>query len=97
MFCIYVNDIINEINLKYRSVEVQAFMDDMLLQNEVIEEVQEAFGHLVIRMKEENLEVNPDKCELVTDEEKDYVLDPTTRSVIPFKPMAKYLCQYINS
>ncbi len=97
LFCIYIDDELREAARENEEVEIQAFMEDILLQTERMNELQKGASKLIIDLAAINMLLNPDKCELVTDDAEDYLIEPIENTVIGAKSMVKYLGQVVNS
>ena len=95
-FLIYIDDILIETNRLFPNANTQAFADDILVQSDQIEVLQNIFTFIQTKFKELNLDLNTQKCELISEGEEaitDYLnnlnINPTSH--------AKYLGQEIDS
>ena len=77
-------------------IDVQAYADDIVMQAKVIERIQEAYTNLQAKFSLLGLEFSTAKCELLSDDPNDYIIDQTNDTIIQAAPYARYLGQNIN-
>lgn len=97
LFIMYLNDILTSVVNGNPEVLIIAFVDDMLQQSKSIESLQTAFDQLIVELGRNNLEVNTRKCELISDNLNDNIVNPLSGVVIPTRDSAKYLGQNVDA
>ena len=88
-FNLYINNVLKQINAN-NNVHGQAYADDIILQGNSINNIQTIY----------NLEINPEKCEQISEDINDYIIDKGNDGLeikITAVKQAKYLGQYINA
>ena len=63
-FNLYINNVLKQINAN-NNVHGQAYADDIILQGNSINNIQTIY----------NLEINPEKCEQISEDINDYIID----------------------
>ena len=97
MFCMYLNDILQTVNTGNPEVPLQAFVNAMLQQAKDVNLLQRAFENLIETLDANGLVVNTRKCELVSDNPEDCIINVKTGDTIKAKDMTKYVGQHIGS
>jgi hypothetical protein len=97
LFCIYINDLIINLSNTRSSIITQAYMDDLILQDNNMDTLQDGLNNLFPQLLEINLEINQNKSELISDNNEDVLQIPASHGYIPTKAITKYLGQYLNS
>ena len=98
LFSLYINNILNKLNEK-NEIHLQAYADDIIIQGKDLQKIQEYYNKAKEMVKELDLEINPEKCELISDNENDIIIDHDENGeeiIIQSKRQAKYLGQIIN-
>ena len=78
-------------------IHIQAFADDLIGSSDNIKTLQNLYNKIDEKLKKINLEINFEKCDLLSDDVDDFITEPHTERVIMSKSQTKYLGQYINS
>ena len=97
-FNLYINDILKELN-RDKDVHTQAYADDIIIQSNNLQKLQNSYDQAKTEFKKIGLEINPEKCELITDNESETIIDSNNNEeIIEIKGVksAKYLGQIIN-
>ena len=95
-FNLYINDALEKIN-ETEGISAQAYADDLIIQSNEINKLQNAFDKTIELYQELNLKINTEKCELISDNKEDKILDKNNKiDIIPIEE-TKYLGQIINS
>ena len=97
-FNLYINGILEKISL-IREIHIQAYADDIIILGNNIEILQKAYNQIKDEIKTISLEVNPEKCELISEDENDIIKDSNINNnnkIITSIKKAKYLGQVIN-
>ena len=97
-FIYYINDVLNIVQQKYKNeINIQAFIDDIAVQSKNINILQETFDTINFELKNLNMEINTSKCELITNDVNDKIINILTKEQVPNVSSAKYLGQYLNN
>ena len=96
LFNLYINDILEDPAWSSEGINLQAYADDIILQSNNVQIFTEAMNHLTSEFKQLNLDINYDKCELLSDNTEDKITTPNN-TTIEAKPAAKYLGQEIDN
>jgi len=97
MFEIYINDILTNIQSKFKEVHIQCFVDDIfIMSSNTKNNLEKAFEVLHQMIINKKMDLNIKKCEYLSPEEEDTFIDPITKNIIPKKDKVKYLGQVIN-
>lgn len=95
-FNLYINDALIEIN-KIENLSAQAYVDDLILQSTSINILQSGYEKTGELYRQLELYINGDKCELISDNKEDKIVDKETNLDKVAKESAKYLGQIINN
>ena len=96
MFLLVMDDILDYMN-KDKNTHTQAFVDDIAIAGTNTQDLQQAFNKIMVAIKDKNMEINTDKCELITEDLNDNIFDETTNQTIQTKNKSKYLGQTLNN
>ena len=96
LFNIYIDDILVKINENHSEAQAQAFVDDLVIVSGHIGSTQRVFDELTKELDSLNLAINPDKCDLITLNQSDYIMHTLTNYHIIAKKEAKYLGSFID-
>ena len=97
-FNLYINRVLEKLS-RIKEIHIQAYADDIIILGNNLEYVQKAYDEIKQEIKKLSLEINPEKCELISEEEKDVIKDKGANEetiIITAKKHAKYLGQIIN-
>ena len=75
---------------------MQAYADDMVIQGKTIEDLSNTYFEMKNILMRNGLIINPEKCEILTDELSDKIVDEDAGIDIIAKNEVKYLGQKIN-
>ena len=92
----YINDALVELN-KIKWISAQAYADDLIIQSNDIKSIQIAFDKTKELYKNLDLIINGDKCQLLSDNQNDKIIDNEQKININSIDEAKYLGQIINN
>ena len=95
-FIYYLDKTLKNIILK-EGVKIQAYADDMVVQAKCIEDLEDAYFKIKDSIKNYDLSINPEKCEILSEDTKDKITDNDEGIDIESKLSVKYLGQKINS
>ena len=95
-FLYYLDKTLKNIILK-EGVKIQAYTDDMVVQAKCIEDLEDAYFKIKDSLKNCDLIINPEKCEVLSEDTKDKITDNEEGIDIESKLSVKYLGQKINS
>ena len=95
-FIYYLDKTLKNIILK-EGVKIQAYTDDMVVQAKCIEVLEDAYFKIKDSLKIYDLIINPEKCEILSEDTKDKITDNDEGIDIEPKLSVKYLGQKINS
>ena len=79
------------------NIKLQAYADDMIIQSNNIDDLNEAYAIINQLLAKFDLIINPDKCELLSSELNDKIVDEISGTIISAKEKVKYLGQFINN
>ena len=96
-FLIYFNDILTTTANKFKEANIQAYIDDVLIQSESIETARKAFNLMEKLIRENKMHINISKCELISNDEDDTITNESTQEIIIAKNVGRYLGQDIDS
>ena len=91
-----MDDILDYMN-KDKNTHTQAFVDDIAIAGTNTQDLQQAFNKIMVAIKDKNMEISTDKCELITEDLNDNIFDETTNQTIQTKNKSKYLGQTLNN
>ena len=97
LFTLYINNLLNEMNGNTDKIKVQAFVDDLIIFAKDLNSLQEAFNHAHNLIKGLNMELNMNKCILLSNSENDSIKDEFTGTIINATQTTKYLGQTIDN
>lgn len=95
-FNIYLDPLLRKSNVK-GNWKLQAYADDMVINSDNIVDIQIAFDEIQKAITELRMSINIDKCELISNDLNDTIIDDSTRKVIEAKDSGKYLGQHIDA
>ena len=95
LFNIYINNALEKIN-EINNLSAQAYADDLILQSNNIDILQKGYDITKYLYSNLKLQINSNKCELISDREGDYIIDKEQNVKIESKIVAKCLGQFIN-
>ena len=97
LFLIYIDDILKQIE-QNQKIHIQAFIDDdiAIASNDILE-LQNTFNKIKSLIKQKSMEINSQKCELITNNLEDTIIDPDSNTSVKTIPQSKYLGQKINN
>ena len=98
-FNLYINNVLKQINAN-NNVHGQAYADDIILQGNSIINIQTAYELAKNEFNKIELKINPEKCELISEQINDYIIDignNGSETKITSVKQAKYLGQIINA
>ena len=97
LFTYYINDILTKMQSKYtEKINIQAFIDDIAVQAEELQHIQEVFNDIVNELSILRMEINTKKCEFITNNSGEKIINIKTNEIVPTVQQAKYLGQIIN-
>ena len=96
LFCYYLDKVIQKVKFK-ENIKLQAYADDMIIQSNNIDDLNEAYAIINQLLAKFDLIINPDKCELLSSELNDKIVDEISGTIISAKEKVKYLGQFINN
>ena len=96
LFLIYIDDILKQIE-QNQKIHIQAFIDDIAIASNDILELQNTFNKIKSLIKQKSMEINTQKCELITNNLEDTIIDPDSNTSVKTIPQSKYLGQKINN
>ena len=96
LFLIYIDDILKQIE-QNQIIHIQAFIDDIAIASNDILELQNTFNKIKSLIKQKSMEINTQKCELITNNLEDTIIDPDSNTSVKTIPQSKYLGQKINN
>ena len=97
LFCFYISDILVTTKQENPNVELQAFVDDIVIQATSTTHIQKSFGQLTGILKGNNMIINPEKCELIAEDEDSEIIARDSDHIITPSPSAKYLGQHFDN
>jgi len=96
LFCYYLNKALQHVNIK-ENVCLQAYADDLVIQSNNLEDLKETYDIIKEALKTYDLIINPEKCELLTEDINDKIIDEDENIEIIVRNEVKYLGQKINA
>ena len=93
LFCYYIDDTLEQTKHSAPRIEIQAFVDDIIIQADSISNLQQAFNSLSNGLTLRNMIINPDKCELISEDETHFIQTTIPECPILAKTLVKYLGQ----
>ena len=95
IFCYYLNKSLQNLNLK-KGVKLQAYADDMVILSNDIKDLNDSYITLKKSLQNYDLIINPEKCELLSDNIEDKISDEDEGNDILARKEVTYLGQKIN-
>ena len=96
LFCYYLSKGIN--NLKLRNgVKIQAYADDLIIQGDSLEDLNQTYKDIKNELSKIDLVINPEKCEILSNEPNDKIVDDSNGIEIIARKEVVYLGQKINA
>ena len=92
LFCYYLDNCINKIKLR-ENITLQTYVDDIIIQAASIEDLKDTYIDIKENLIKYHLIINPEKCELLTDNKLDTIIDEDSGIEISMKETVKYLGQ----
>ena len=74
LLCYYLNKKLEHVNIK-ENVCFQAYADDLVIQSNNLEDLKETYDIIKEALKTYDLIINPEKCELLTEDINDKIID----------------------
>ena len=74
LLSLYINNVLEQLN-KLDKIHVQAYADDIIILNNDINMIQKAYDKAKELLSHLDLEINPSKCELISENENDSIFD----------------------
>ena len=96
LFVLYIQNIIVDITKAHPTIEIQAFVDDIVLQSNEHNNIQSALNTFFKSASELNLELNPSKCEYLSNDDNEKITFINDFTLNP-SPIAKYMGQYFDT
>ncbi|MBR2141257.1 MAG: hypothetical protein IJ853_02775 [Rickettsiales bacterium] len=96
MFLLDIDDILQLMSTD-QNTHTQAFVDDIIIAGKKVEDIQKAYNIISQTIRSKHMEINVDKCEFLTENPEEIILDKQTNQAINNQSHAKYLGQIINS
>ena len=99
LFTYYINDALSEIKNKLKENNegnVQAFVDDLCIQAKSAISIQESFDILCKKIETLKLQINTEKCEYISENESETIINNLDKINIKTVKEAKYLGQIID-
>ena len=94
-FIYYLDKSLKNLTLT-NGIKLQAYADDMVIQGKAIEDLSNTYFEMKNILMPNGLIINPEKCEILTDELSDKIIDEDAGINITAKNEVKYLGQKIN-
>ena len=79
------------------NIKLQTYADDVIIQSNNIDDLNEAYAIINQILAKFDLIINLDKCELLSSELNDKIVDEISGTIISAKEKVKYLGQFINN
>ena len=96
-FLIYINDIIEDFKKTFNNEICEVFVDDIIILSNNINTLNSAFNYFSKNIDKLEMKLNTNKCELLSEEDDDKIIDEKTKYELFPQKTAKYLGQTINS
>ena len=97
LFCYYLDNCINKIKLRENIIlQAHAYADDLIIQATSIKDLKDTYIDIKENLIKYHLIINQEKCELLTDNKLDTIIDEDSGIEISMKETVKYLGQQIN-
>ena len=95
-FCYYLNKALEKVIIK-ENICLQAYADDLVIQSDNLDDLKEVYNNIKETLKEYDLIINPEKCELLTEDINDKIVDEDGNTEITIRKEVTYLGQKINT
>ena len=95
-FIYYLDKSLKKLNLN-EETKLQAYAYDLVIQSKSIENLYNVYFKIKEALRENNLIINPEKCEILSDNPSDKIIDDQAGIDILPKSEVKYLGQNMNS
>lgn len=95
-FLIYFGNILKETAKQFKEANIQAYIDDVLIQTKSIKTANDAFNYIAKLIADNKMDINMSKCELLSDNEDDIITNEQTQETIIAKNSSRYLGQDID-
>ena len=96
MFLLVIDDLMNKLQ-SYHNIHIQAFVDDIAIAGKETKNLQQAYNIIKKIITQKSMEINVDKCELITDNQEDHIIDEENNQPLNTVKCAKYLGQSIDN
>ena len=96
LFLISIDEVLKQLE-QNTNIHIQAFVDDIAIAGKELNEIQNTYNKLKHMIKEKSMEINIEKCELLSNNLEDTIIDHETNISIKTVSHAKYLGQIINN
>ena len=96
LFLLTIDDIINSLE-NNNNIHIQAFVDDIAISSNTTDKLQNAYNIISRSISKNHMEINVEKCELITNNQNITIIDEVTNQPIKTYTHAKYLGQTINN
>jgi len=96
LFCYYLNKALDKVIIK-ENICMQAYADDLVIQSDNLDDLKEVYNNIKEALKEYDLIINPEKCELLTEDINDKIVDEDENTEITIRKEVTYLGQKINT
>ena len=96
LFCYYLNKALEKVIIK-ENICLQAYADDLVIQSDNLDDLKEVYNNIKETLKEYDLIINPEKCELLTEDINDKIVDEDGNTEITIRKEVTYLGQKINT
>ena len=97
LFSVYIDGMLEEMNKGNPGINVQAFVDDIVIQGETVESIQIAFDKLNEYVRNFKMAVNLSKCVYISNDLDEVIMDDSSGEMIVATEASKYLGQLINT
>ena len=97
LFTLYINNILTQTETKFKDITILAFIDDIMITSKNLKILEEAMNFIHDMIEDLNMELNLNKCELLSENEEDTITGRKTGIKLKAIKTAKYLGQTINN
>ena len=95
-FIIYINKMIEQAKAQNSNIILEAYIDDIIVMSNNLFDLKKTFQYLKSNINSLNMKLNIKKCELLSNNPEDQIVDEQSGEIIQSKLTAKYLGQFIN-
>ena len=74
LFTLYINNILTQTETKFKDITILAFIDDIMIASKNLKVLEEAMNFIHDMIEELNMELNLNKCELLSENEEDTIV-----------------------